>query len=607
MKLATLIIFSTISLVSASLTISSYIALTSFSDELEKTVSTDLTISISNAMDKIDRTMNARIIDIQFLTSPSNLNLVGNNYSTEEKIDYLRDFEAQTQVYTFVSIYDLNGIKIGDTRNLKIGLDESEEPFFLEASQGKIYHDTIPIHSESLGVSVIHFSGPLYDDNDNINGVLVLRFSLSKINDILDQDTIYSKPIEVHLLSNEGLILYSNHPQIGYLTEVTKLSIFQNFLQSTDKSISFFDVTDEGHDSLFVVVKQQGFLQHKGDDWVLAADIPSNILFVERDQAAVNFVIFAGIILSIAIFASYIMARKITIPIKKLRIEMKKVEKSNFNIDRNMSGSEEIKSMFESFITMTDEIKNSHKKIETQVSELQKIDLQKDEFASMISHELKTPLTPILMWCEVLKDPNLGGTLSERQTEAISTIEKSAKRLNQLIKDLLEAHKIGLGQIKYNYQKFDLNKLFEDVKNEFEFLFKSKNIQFTISNSENLSLTSDEDKIKQIISALLFNAIDFVTKNDGKIEINASEKDGSIVFSVEDNGVGISKENISHLFKKFYQVDASYSRQHGGTGLGLAVVKGLTEGLGGKVWVKSDVGVGSTFYFSIPINTARNR
>jgi len=216
------------------------LALTSFSDEFEKTVTSDITILTKNALDKVNRIMNQRIIDINFLTSESNLNLLGGHHTIQEKMDYLRDYETQTQVYTSISIYDSDGIKIGDTRNLKIGLDESDKSFFTEAIQGKIYHDNIPIQSESLGIPIIHFSGPLYDDNGNINGVLVLRFSLSKISDILDEDVIYSKPIEVHLISNEGLILYSSHHHKGILTEVTELTTMQNFLQSTDNQISFF-------------------------------------------------------------------------------------------------------------------------------------------------------------------------------------------------------------------------------------------------------------------------------------------------------------------------------------------------------------------------------
>ncbi|MBA4718212.1 MAG: hypothetical protein HRO68_03580 [Nitrosopumilus sp.] len=149
MKLITTIVLSSISLVAFTLIASSFIVLNTFSDEIEKTVTSDITILTSNALDKVNRIMNTRISDTEFLTSELNLNLVGNNLSIKEKIDYLRDFEIQTQMYTSISIYDLNGIKIGDTRNLLVGEDESNEPFFTEAIQGKTYHDDLPVESKS--------------------------------------------------------------------------------------------------------------------------------------------------------------------------------------------------------------------------------------------------------------------------------------------------------------------------------------------------------------------------------------------------------------------------------------------------------------------------
>ena len=175
MKLATLIIISSISLVGVSLVTPSYIAYVSFANEFEETVTSDISILTANALDKVNRLMNARIIDIQFLTSDSNKNLVGSQNSIKEKMNYLRDYEIQSQMYTSMSIYDNDGIKIGDTRNLKIGIDESKELFFTEAIQGKIYNSEIPTVPEGLNTSIIHFSGPMYDDNGNISGLRIVH------------------------------------------------------------------------------------------------------------------------------------------------------------------------------------------------------------------------------------------------------------------------------------------------------------------------------------------------------------------------------------------------------------------------------------------------
>jgi signal transduction histidine kinase len=108
----------------------------------------------------------------------------------------------------------------------------------------------------------------------------------------------------------------------------------------------------------------------------------------------------------------------------------------------------------------------------------------------------------------------------------------------------------------------------------------------------------------QVLSALLYNSIDFVPRQGGRIEITAEykENDNNIIFGVKDNGPGISKDKQKFLFKKFYQVDTSLTRKHGGTGLGLAISKGIVTGLGGNIWVETEEGKGSSFYFSLPKN-----
>ncbi|PBO86019.1 MAG: hypothetical protein COA77_00325 [Thaumarchaeota archaeon] len=602
MKFASLIIFSTIGLVGITLIISSFITLTSFSNEIEKTVSTELKTSISNAMDKIDRTMYARMTDIKSLTSKSNLNLVGNNYSIKEKMDYLRDYEKQSQAYTSSAIYDLTGIRIGDTRNLEIGLDESEESFFSEAIQGKIFHDPIPITSESLGISIIHFSGPLYDDNGNISGVLSLIFSISKINDILNQDAIHSKPIKLHLLSKDGLILYSSHHHQGIFTDIIQLPIFKNFLKSTDKSISFTELNDYGYESLFVVVKQQGFLQHKGDGWILSADIPTTILFEERDQFILEFIVFAVIILIIAIFASFIIAKRLTIPVKALENEMQHLSSPEYNIKEISGGSDEIESMSKSFQLMVNEIKKSQAKIKKQYTELKQIDIQKDEFSSMITHELKTPLTPIRGYCQMFVDGNFG-TLTEEQVMYIKKINSSAIQLERLIGDILDAQKLDMNKMTFNKSTFDIDEFLKTLKQNSSYLLNGTRIELVVTASLNIPLITDYDRLGEVFDNLIRNSIDFISLEHGKIEVSAKQENGKIIFLVKDNGIGIPKEKQANIFKKFYQVDTSQTRKHGGSGLGLTICKGIIEGLGGKIWFESEPGKYTKFYFSIPLVT----
>ena len=229
-----------------------------------------------------------------------------------------------------------------------------------------------------------------------------------------------------------------------------------------------------------------------------------------------------------------------------------------------------------------------------------KFRVEKDEFAAMVSHELKTPIFPIILHCEMLKDSSMLGNLSPDQLDSVLQIELMAKRLDTLTGDILDAQKLDMEQMKFIKTKFKISEFLNEVIENNKILADKKNISFILS-SNNLELNTDRDRLLQVFSNLIRNAIVYVHKNTGKIQINATSENGDILFSVKDNGIGIDADKISNIFRKFYQVDTSLKRKHdSGTGLGLVICKGIVNGLGGKIWVESELRKGATFFFSIP-------
>ncbi|MCH7967421.1 MAG: hypothetical protein IIB02_08440, partial [Thaumarchaeota archaeon] len=150
MKIKTLLFVTIIPLIAASLIILSIFAIQSYSQEIENDIVTDLDSIAINTMDKISRTMHERIVDITLLSSQKNQVLVGSDFSIEQKMEYLREIEGISKIYSSISIYDKNGKRIGDTRNTALGLDESEKLFFQNSIKGEIFHDPLPVLSESL-------------------------------------------------------------------------------------------------------------------------------------------------------------------------------------------------------------------------------------------------------------------------------------------------------------------------------------------------------------------------------------------------------------------------------------------------------------------------
>lgn len=231
------------------------------------------------------------------------------------------------------------------------------------------------------------------------------------------------------------------------------------------------------------------------------------------------------------------------------------------------------------------------------LNHLKEINLSKDEFSAMISHELKTPLTPIITYCDILKESSYQTDLEK---ECIYEIESNAKKLNLLISDVLDAQKLEMNKFRFNYSTFSVPILVENAIKDLKPSADAKNIKIIMGEVSDMMLTSDELRITQVLENLVKNSLDFVPKNSGIIEVGATLEDDIIQFHVNDNGMGIPKDKISYLFKKFYQLESGVRRSHGGTGLGLVICKGIVEGLGGKIWVTSSVGKGTTFFFTIP-------
>jgi signal transduction histidine kinase len=253
-----------------------------------------------------------------------------------------------------------------------------------------------------------------------------------------------------------------------------------------------------------------------------------------------------------------------------------------------------------------DEVEKTNIELHLETEKLRERDNAKAELSAMVSHELKTPLVTISGYAEMLKDESVLGKLNSEQIHAVDTISSQTIKLERLISDIMDAQKMDLKRMKFNKREFAVDDLMEEQIQIHSKLMNDKNIHFTNTTREKLKIKSDPDRLNQVFANLIKNAVDFVPEN-GTIEINATRKNGDVVFYVKDNGKGIPKEKQDGLFKKFYQIDTSLKRSHGGTGLGLVICKGITEALGGTIWLESEVGKGTTFYFKIPNNGSTNQ
>jgi GAF domain-containing protein len=223
----------------------------------------------------------------------------------------------------------------------------------------------------------------------------------------------------------------------------------------------------------------------------------------------------------------------------------------------------------------------------------------KSEFLANMSHELRTPLNAIIGFSEVLTE-RMFGELNEKQDEYLKDIYASGTHLLSLINDILDLSKIEAGRMELELTDFDLPTALDNALTLVRERAGRRRITLQASVDERLGeVRADERKIRQVVLNLLSNAIKF-TPEGGRIEVRAAPADGSVEVSVSDTGVGIAPEDQDAVFEEFRQVGTSAAKQEG-TGLGLALCRKFVELHGGKIWVQSEVGRGSTFTFTIPV------
>ena len=244
------------------------------------------------------------------------------------------------------------------------------------------------------------------------------------------------------------------------------------------------------------------------------------------------------------------------------------------------------------------ESKKNLEKLQKAYEELQTLDKMKDEFMSNVSHELKTPLISIKGYGELLYDEKLGGRLDE-QKKSLEAIIRNADRLTRLINSILFITRFQTGKIEFRSEPNEVDEIVqicvEDLKNPMD----RKRIIFEKEVSGVSRLRGDKDRFVEVINNLLDNAIKF-TRVGGKITIKAWDEEDNVHITLSDNGIGIPEDIIPKLFTRFYQVDASTSRKYGGTGLGLYITKTIVDASGGKIWIESEVGKGTTVHLLIP-------
>src|SRR3989442_10287771 len=567
--------------------------------------------------------------NIKFLTDRNSV-IVSESTPTEKKLEYLKSvLRIDKHTYDLAAIFDNNGKEIVDTSNASVvGTDRSHESFFKSAVRGIIYYDKVPVISNNpLNHYVIRVSGPLYATNGNIHGVLLLEFPLSKISQILQTGTMLPHT-EINLISNNGSIMYSTSYNDSNLQKsLSHLPIFAKIKNSSNSIESLIATNINGQgDALFVASKDKGYLDYPGSAWFLITAQATEQTFSRVLDLRNSFILALILVLSVEIIAAFFAARTISKPITELKEAADKISKGELDLNIKATADDEIGDLAHHLDNMRESIQTRDRNLRLQTKELEKANKElttkeqelakaydtlkesekaKEEFISMVSHELKTPIVPIKVYSEMLLKTNSLGILNAKQRKAMQTVARSIEKLDALVGDVLDVYKLDIGKLTLSKYDADVTELINGTISDLTPITVEKQIELKsdIRTAKDDSVFCDPKRIEEVLSNLVKNSVDFVPDKGGRIIIRVEKvqnANSEFIFTVEDNGIGITAEERHRLFDKFYQVDTSITRKHGGTRLGLAKFKGIVEAHGGKIWIDDNYTTGASFKFTIP-------
>ena len=296
-----------------------------------------------------------------------------------------------------------------------------------------------------------------------------------------------------------------------------------------------------------------------------------------------QFLYISIIIFSISLIIGYFISRLISKPIVDISTEAKKLANGDFNVKFSTDSKIE-------------EIGELASTLELAKNELSKTDELRRDLLANVGHDLKTPLTMIKAYAEMIKD--FENMSIKKRNENLNIIIEETDRLNVLVSDILDLSKLQANTYELKIEEFDLDKLIRNVLKKYYILIDSEGYEFIYENEEPIMVKGDIKRIEQVIYNLINNAINY-TGDDKKIYIELVNNKKKVIVKIRDTGKGIKKEDIKYIWNKYYHNEKKHKRNAFGTGLGLSIVKTILDSHNYKYGVDSKVNKGTTFYFEI--------
>ncbi|MGV8146250.1 MAG: sensor histidine kinase [Alkaliphilus sp.] len=291
------------------------------------------------------------------------------------------------------------------------------------------------------------------------------------------------------------------------------------------------------------------------------------------------------------VFISYV-TRLIIKPLGEMKTAVNAIRDNKLDFEIEYEGKDEIGEVFLAFDEMRLQLKES-KLVQKQYEKNRK------NLIANISHDLKTPITAIKGYADGVID-KVANT-PEKVEKYCRTIRSNAENMDSLINELVMLSKLDVDKIDFKYEEVNLVKYLRDCFEDWQYIIESDDMLFSVefNDIKEAKVSIDREHIKRVMNNIIVNAVNYLNKINSKIEIVLVQNSSDYIISIKDNGAGIQKDKIEYIFDRFYRSDDSRNKPTEGSGLGLTIAKEIVEAHGGKIWVESDLGVGTSISFSL--------
>lgn len=513
---------------------------------------------------------------------------------------FLDDQLVAQETFTELFLFNRTGRVRVSTDPNRLDLYITDEPYvnaFLESES--IYVQPPYPEANYSGLMQIFIFLPVADDDGRVVGAFGGRLNMELLNELMENQAAGSENRDMLLITTDSRTvtpsLSSSYPSGSTVANdaISRALTGETFAGA---------VTSYREIDVIGAYRWIPMLQS-----VIVSEIPVDDALITINTARRQTLRLAGVLVIVAVGLGVLVTVWITRPITALRRVAAAVIREDYSQRAPVNRRNEIGELAHTFNQMTDKLVHTIDDLDQRVQELRVANARaneavrlKDEFLAVMSHELRTPLNASIGFLGLLK---MGGRLEDSDLRMVARARANNERLLELINNILDLSRIEAGRMNLVHEPFDLHQLINKIAEDTQVLAEQKQLtlEIKIESTVPQAFTSDVDALRKIVTNLLSNAIKFTDQGSVRLRVNRELDD--LVIRISDTGVGIPDDKIETIFESFRQVDASSRRVHGGSGLGLSIVRNLARSLGGSVTVHSIIGKGSTFTVRLPFET----